>query len=935
MRWHSLSTAHFDIHYYEGEEVLAAKVARIAEDVYAKLVPLFGTTPADRTQIVLTDHVDAANGLTTTVPYDHIVLYAYPPEADGELGSYDDYVHMLFVHEYAHVLHMNTVGGIPKALNTVLGKTYLPNSVAPSWLVEGLAVTVESRVTGQGRYGSSRTRMILRAALLDDQWLTLPELTEAPLKRPRASAWYLYGGELISWVAEQVGLDRLRDYLKSYGRRIIPYGINLLAKQTLGKSWWDFYLEWTALTRAREEARVAAIEEEGVVAGTPLTTNGEEHRSPRFSPEGRFVAYLQNDGHVRQHVRVHDLATGRSRLVAECDGYCHHLAWMPDGRRLLVTRTAYEGLVYRYRQLFEVDVRTGRERQVTHGLRVREIDVSPDGTHVAFVTTAVGKTSLALLELASGELRFLVEPEGFDQLAAPRFSPDGRRIAYSAWVDGDGRRDLFVVDVEGGSPRRVTWDAALDLDPAWSADGAHLLFASDPDGVYNIYALRLADGARFRVTNVRTGAFSPDVDAAGQRIVFRRYGGQGYDVHVLGYAPASWRAVGSAGPAPPSSAPYVEPDTKVGEATSYNPLPTLRPFRWEPTWSIDQDGLGAVGLRVSGKDAVGQHYWLTALDYAVSSQTLSELFVYTNRMLPVDIGVSFSHLTWERLAFFRDQLQRYDERVLAGSLDLAVPIPHVRRGVSVSAGYTFRLTMEVDRPAIEHDPADLVPFIPEEGLLSGVYVGLSYSDVESSTFGFTGEKGRSVGLRYTANHPYLGSDFETHVLRWTWKEYLRSPWALHHVFVLKLQGGIRWGHDEFRGVYQLGGIPDQELFVALVNQEPLGSGARLRGFATGAFAGRQFHLLNAEYRFPILDIFRGLDTLPVWASRLTGAVFVDVGDAADELEQLEPNVGVGAELRLQTTLYYGVFPADLRLGYAYGVYGPGEHQVYFLLGAWP
>jgi len=95
------------------------------------------------------------------------------------------------------------------------------------------------------------------------------------------------------------------------------------------------------------------------------------------------------------------------------------------------------------------------------------------------------------------------------------------------------------------------------------------------------------------------------------------------------------------------------------------------------------------------------------------------------------------------------------------------------------------------------------------------------------------------------------------------------------------------------------------------------------------------YLLNAEYRFPLWDIFRGVGTFPVWASRLTGAVFADMGAAfSGGMDNGVPKVGVGAELRLQTTLLYR-FAASFRLGYACGLMAEGEHQVYFILGASP
>ena len=936
MDWRSLETEHFDVHYYVGEEELARRVASVAEDAYATLVPLFDFVPVDRCQVILTDHLDASNGLTSTIPYDKIVLYAYPPDADGELGSYDDYLHMLFFHEYAHLLHLNTVGGVPWFVNTVLGKTMQPNGVLPKWYVEGIATVVESRVTGRGRVDSSRTDMILRAAVLGGAWLSLDELTGGPLKRPRSSGWYLYGGEFLTWVARQVGFERVVAFQHAYGRRLIPYGLNLLGADTLGRTFADLYDEWSRAIAAEADAVRARVAARGPIrAGVPLTTNAEEHESPRISPDGRTVAWVEYDGHALQNLHVFDFATGASRAVAVCDGYCLGLDWAPDGRHLLFERYAWDGSVYYRRDLFRADVATGAVERLTVGRRVREMDVDGVTGRVAWVATEFGRTALVVWDPATAATRTVVPYHGYDQLEGPRWSPDGTRLVYSAWVDGDGRRDLFVAAADGRTPpRRLTWDDALDLQATWSPDGRHVLWASDPDGIYDLYALRLEDGRRFRVTNVVTGAFQPDVDPNGERIVFAHYGAWGYDVHTMPYRPEEWTPVDSPTPTPPEAAPYDPPAATVATDDDYSPFFSVLPRRIEPTWFLDQTGFGNVGLQLTGSDALDQHTWVASLDYAIQSARLSEALVYTNRQLPVDLGVTFSHFEWDRSAYFDGIETPFSERVIAGSVDAAIPFPNVLSGFSLGVGYTVHWAGDIDlaRPAPE--PDDLVPYVPEDGLLSGFYVSWSYSAVRKTLYGIDGEEGRSVWLRVSVNHPALGSDYETVALRWQWREHLEAPWARHHVFNVRLTHGIAAGHPAFRGGFSLGGLPPQDLFTALANQQQL-SGTHLRGYPASAFSGDQFYLATVEYRFPIWDIFRGIGTFPVWASRVTGAVFVDAGHAfSGPMADSYPRVGVGAELRLQTDLFYS-FGASFRLGYAYGVMEAGEHQFYFVLGGWP
>jgi Tol biopolymer transport system component len=70
-----------------------------------------------------------------------------------------------------------------------------------------------------------------------------------------------------------------------------------------------------------------------------------------------------------------------------------------------------------------------------------------------------------------------------DRPWTPRFSPDGRQVAYGAFGSGRGTSDLWVTDLDAGTTRRLTDDENDSNDPQWSAGGAKLAYsASAPDG---------------------------------------------------------------------------------------------------------------------------------------------------------------------------------------------------------------------------------------------------------------------------------------------------------------------------------------------------------------------------------------------------------------------------------------------------------------------
>lgn len=119
--WRTLESRHFVIHYYAGEERLARRLAVVAEDAHAKLAPLLDHEPRRKTHVVLSDDTDQANGFALVQPYPFVHLYATAPEDRSELNDYDDWLSALILHEYTHVLHLDTIHGLARVVNFLFG----------------------------------------------------------------------------------------------------------------------------------------------------------------------------------------------------------------------------------------------------------------------------------------------------------------------------------------------------------------------------------------------------------------------------------------------------------------------------------------------------------------------------------------------------------------------------------------------------------------------------------------------------------------------------------------------------------------------------------------------------------------------------------------------------------------------------------------------
>ena len=151
--WRTIDTPHFWIHFYTlphggGEEPVAQRLATVTEYVYSRLTPVLGRGLGRKTHVVITDDIDDYNGFAGVYPYPAVTLYANSPDDRAELNDYDDWLTDLFMHEYTHVLHTGTIGGVcAKAVNacSASGRRHLSAESVPAALgPEGLAVFEET-----------------------------------------------------------------------------------------------------------------------------------------------------------------------------------------------------------------------------------------------------------------------------------------------------------------------------------------------------------------------------------------------------------------------------------------------------------------------------------------------------------------------------------------------------------------------------------------------------------------------------------------------------------------------------------------------------------------------------------------------------------------------------------------------------------------------
>lgn len=939
LEWRTIDTRHFRVHFPRRLAPLARRAARICEEAHARLAPLLAHTPAERTQVVLTDFGDLANGSATALPYPRVVLFAAPPALDGNLADYDDWLRVLIYHEYAHILHLDTKSGLPAVLNGVFGKRFAPNQNMPSFMLEGTAVWLESLTSRRGRIRSAVFRGTLRVQALAGRLHPVDAATHAPLEWPGANVWYMYGGHFLDWVARHRGEGTVAAINAAYGDDLIPFALNQAAREATGETVTALWRAWQAdlVARARLERAALAAEPGGLTEMRPLTTTGDRHHRPRFLPDGR-VAAVEDAGRKPGGIyarRPDAPPDAEAEPLVTINGV-HGFDVCPDGRTLVHDQLDRFAGAYAFYDLVVQDLERRRPRRLTRGARIRDPACAPSGTWVAAVQLDHGRARLVRVDLADGAVTVLHDPGGVDQMALPVVAPDGRTVVAVRISETHGR-DLVAVDAETGAVRPITADAALELHPRFTPDGRWLLYASDRTGVFDLYARRWPDGPTRRVTRTVGGALEGAVSPDGSLLVASVITPDGFDLGARSFATEALLPAGDAEPVAPPRPPV--PDRPLPDRP-YDPFETLWPVAWAPAFAFSsaEDSASRVGLSVEASDAAGHHVILGDFATQPAEESLEAAVAYGFRRLTPAFGLSLAHRTrtLEGGARFGDARHDHRERLTRVSGSVSLPFSRIGHGASAAARFSYVRADPAENPDPVFDPLDPAPAIPTSRESTDLTVSLRYGNAEAWNDAISAEEGFQLAATMRLRDRRLGGEADTVELFADYQQFF-PLWA-RHVLALRLNGALGRG-DVGRGVFfALGGVPEPRNILLDVLDGVVFGTTFLRGYPSATVEGDRFVLAKLEYRLPLADIYRGPSTVPLFFRRLKLALFTDWGQATRAPDPLRwtPDAfsrSVGVELVSESTLGWRL-PVNVRLGWAEGLDEGGETQVYAFLGSW-
>ncbi|MEK7409498.1 MAG: protein kinase, partial [Acidobacteriota bacterium] len=168
-----------------------------------------------------------------------------------------------------------------------------------------------------------------------------------------------------------------------------------------------------------------------------------------------------------------------------------------DGRRLVYTRGSWDADIW-HLELSPPGSPAGSPAKLIASTSADSCPrYSPDGRKIAFSSLRSGFGEIWICGADGSNPIGLTNFRG-DEAGTPRWSPDGNEVAFDVLVDG--QYDIFAMSVGGGKPRRVTDNPAQDDSPSWSRDGKWIYFASNRTGESQVWKSPASGGEPVQVT---------------------------------------------------------------------------------------------------------------------------------------------------------------------------------------------------------------------------------------------------------------------------------------------------------------------------------------------------------------------------------------------------------------------------------------------------
>jgi hypothetical protein len=534
LNWRTVTSDHFAVHFYDNTEPFVSPTIAVAEEVYPGLNEIYGFFTTRKTDIVLADYDDFANGLTDWLGNGIII---WTTDASFSFRGNTTWLRNVLTHELTHMITMRKTQGMQMVDFSVSASIYRPGLMAevgrvlptmnffPNWFAEGLAQIGAYR--NRCDCWDSRRDMLLRCAALGGSLLSLDQMGVFTHDQVGNEMVYNQGFSLTMHIEKQVGSEEIHQVLKqkNASTRLLAQFDAAVASSFKGRRIESFYAEWrdSVLLEARKAIPVQPTQT------NVIWQNGRLQSQPRSAANGEYQGWLTSNGDDSYRT---DLVIFQKKITQPFRTIKHaESSWdfSSTGDAVYYISSYYPGDHGSYfKEVYRCDLGTGKKEQLTRNGRVYAVAASPSGNDLAMIRFTGDRFSLERFNLASRVFSVIDRGNPGDPFISLDYDPiTGSQLIVERVVNG--RSALYRVGIEKNSMVRISRGVGQEQSPSWAPNN-RIYYSADYDGINNIYSI-LADGTDLtRHTSVVGGAFEPQTDQSAQDLCFSEYSSAGYRI---------------------------------------------------------------------------------------------------------------------------------------------------------------------------------------------------------------------------------------------------------------------------------------------------------------------------------------------------------------------------------------------------------------------
>ena len=233
-------------------------------------------------------------------------------------------------------------------------------------------------------------------------------------------------------------------------------------------------------------------------APRPLTYGEQKNGDPVWNHDGSAIAFVSDREEKRPQIHRLRFDGGEAERLTDLDGEISGLAWSPDGAKIAFVYRPFNAPEFGHlpgsvaaKKAAEAK-KEGKDLPAPSFRHITRIAYKLDG----YGWLPHARAHVHVLDVASGAVSALTSGDWDHE--SPAWSPDGKRIAFTANRQGDAEysaytvSDVFVVPAAGGEPRNLTPGPGVAYAPTWSPDGSAIAFlghahAEDWWGIWNFH----------------------------------------------------------------------------------------------------------------------------------------------------------------------------------------------------------------------------------------------------------------------------------------------------------------------------------------------------------------------------------------------------------------------------------------------------------------